>query len=123
MIHTKRLFLADLSPKHLTMLQRGVEWCHDCTVEKWLEDINSGLLALFEVEEVALIGLRKLTDRVWIELLVGRGIKKYGPEALEWVCSLHPGLPVELGASRDGLLRYYQRTLGFRPVNVIMRLD
>ena len=122
-MHTKRLFLQDLTDQHLTLMLRAVEWCYDVKIEEWLERCENGKLAIYELEGKGLIGLQRFNGRIFIEFVVGSGLKPLGPDIIAWIKEMCGECEIDLlvGNSRPGLMRYYERVLGFRPVATWMR--
>lgn len=121
MVGYKRLFLADLADEHLRLLQDALEWERPGTSERWLQDIDSGLLAVFELQG-GLIGLRDLGETVHVEFLVGRGLMEGLEENWAEVRSLTGGRPLEICAGRPGAVKVYER-LGFKTLCTFMRFD
>lgn len=112
-----RLFLADLTDRHLTLLS-SVADSGGVDPEAWFKDIHTGELQLWEINK-GLVGFYVGAKVVLVELLVGRDTVKHHQEIMELLKSF--GKPVEAIVYPPGLQRLMGR-LGFQEVAKHMRL-
>lgn len=121
-MHTKRLFLQDLTDWHLTLMLKGVRWSNGASVEEWLASLQDGTLAIFQLEEHGIIGLRRQPTCIFVEFLSGTGLRPYTQEIVDWLKTTADGRCIEAMVTRPGLVKYYT-ALGFRPLSTWMRFD
>lgn len=115
----KRLSLEELTDQHLTWLQKAIEFSNGTKMEEWLEDWQSGKLAVFEVTN-GIVGLRSTRLGIFVEFLAGSDMRGSAHSILAAIRE-EAGAPVEAFVTRPGLVRFYER-LGFKSLGTTMRL-
>jgi hypothetical protein len=118
MVGFKRLFLKDLTPDHLLLMNKAVDWGVDVTT--YFPLVLADHMRLYEVEG-GLIGIVRRSDCLFIEFVIGKGLIRRIGELLPKIQALAPGLPIECQTHRRGLIRIFSR-VGFLPKALIMRL-
>ena len=121
-MHTQRLFLQDLTPRHLTWLLKAVKWCHDVTIDDWLQGLQEGIIAFYEIEGKGMIGLGRRPECIFVEFLVGENLRPLTEDIVSWLDTVRGTKPLEMMVTRPALIRYYER-LGFQPLAMWMRYD
>lgn len=120
-MHTKRLFLADLTDYHLKLLLKVVEYSRNETIEDWMREVESGYLGMYEIcDGKGLIGLKRFSTHVFVSFLVGEELKPYTDQFIPWLKEISGGMPIEALVTRKGLVKYYEM-LGFEPLGTWMR--
>lgn len=120
-MHTKRLFLQDLTDEHLTLLLKVIQYSVDIQIEDWLDQLQTGYLAVYEIADgKGLVGLKRRGDSVFVEFLVGEDLKPYTHEIVAWLKEIAEGKTIEAFVTRKGLVKYYAM-LGFKNIGTWMR--
>lgn len=114
-----RLFLRDLTDRHLTWLTEVVRYAPNTTLEEWLTDIQKGALWLYDLE-IGVIGIRWRQENVIVELIAGDGLIAHKDEIMDWLKREAEGRPIDMWTRRKGG-EAIAGALGFRPYVIWMR--
>jgi hypothetical protein len=122
----RRLFPSDLSDEHLTMLNRAVHLAPDATIERWLEWIVGGMMALYEFTggPIGIVGLVRRPDCIWVELATGQGLAAISKDMVRLLRTVPEvgDLPLMMLVSDPRLERLYARR-GAKRLGTLMRYE